>query len=132
MGDVKVNRRTSDGMFNATELLKQWNEQSGQQKQIIHFSENSNTKEFIEALILEESLSERNSVMIKSKANKGVNAGTWMHPVLFIDFAMWMNPKFKVKVLKFVYDEIIKHRHDAGDNNILLSQSIANIVQVSF
>jgi 23S rRNA maturation mini-RNase III len=32
-------------MFNATELLKQWNEKSGQQKkQIIHFSENSNTK----------------------------------------------------------------------------------------
>ncbi|MBC7407182.1 MAG: KilA-N domain-containing protein [Arcicella sp.] len=40
--------------------------------------------------------------MIKSKANKGVNAGTWMHPILFIDFAMWINPKFKVKVLKFV------------------------------
>ncbi|MBC7407181.1 MAG: KilA-N domain-containing protein [Arcicella sp.] len=57
MGDFKVNQRTSDGMFNATELLKQWNEQSGQQKQIIHFSENSNIKEFIEALILEESLS---------------------------------------------------------------------------
>ena len=26
MGDFNVNQRTSDEMFNATELLKQWNE----------------------------------------------------------------------------------------------------------
>lgn len=128
LGDFKVNQRTSDGMFNATELLKQWNEKSGQQKQIIHFSENSNTKEFIEALILEENLSERNSVMIKSKANKGINAGTWMHPILFIKFAMWINPRFEVKVIKFVYDELIKYRHDAGNNYKLLCQSLAKIV----
>ena len=119
-------------MFNATALLKQWNESSGQQKQIIHFSENSNTKEFIEALILEESLSERNSVMIKSKANKGVNAGTWMHPVLFIKFAMWINPRFEVKVIKFVYDELIKNRHEAGDNYRVLSQSVSKIVDKAF
>lgn len=25
MGDFNVNQRTSDGMFNATELIKQWN-----------------------------------------------------------------------------------------------------------
>jgi hypothetical protein len=119
MGDFNVNQRTSDGMFNATELLKQWNVKSGQQKQIIHFSENSNTKEFIEALILEEDLKERNSVLIKSR---GKNGGTWMHPILFIDFAMWINPKFKVKVLKFVYDELIKYRHYAGDNYKLLTE----------
>lgn len=132
MGDFKVNQRTSDGMFNATELLKQWNESSGQQKQIIHFSENSNTKEFIEALTLEENLSERNSVMIKSKANKGANAGTWMHPILFIKFAMWINPKFEVKVIKFVYDQLIQERHDAGDNYTILSKSVAKIVNKSF
>ena len=32
MGDFNLNQRTSDGMFNATELLKQWNENSGQSK----------------------------------------------------------------------------------------------------
>ena len=129
MGDFKVNQRTSDGMFNATELLKQWNDQSGQQKQIIHFSENSNTKEFIEALILEEDLKERNSVLIKSR---GKNGGTWMHPILFIKFSMWINPRFEVKVLKFVYDELIKYRNDAGDNYVLLSKSISKIVNNAF
>lgn len=112
MGEFDVFQRTSDGMFNATSLLKQWNEESGQQKQIVHYSENNSTNEFIEALILDADLKERNSVLMQ---NRGKNGGTWMHPLLFIDFAMWLNPRFKVKVLKFVYDEMIKYRNEAGD-----------------
>lgn len=112
MGDFSVFQRTSDGKFNATELLKQWNGFSGQHKQMIHYSDNNSTKEFIEALVLEENLKERNSVLLQ---NRGKNGGTWMHPLLFIDFAMWLNPTFKVKVLKFVYDELIKYRNEAGD-----------------
>ena len=116
MGDYEILQRTSDGMFNATSLLKQWNLSSGQQKQIGHYLENSATKEFIQALTEEQDSSYRNSVMIKSKANKGKNAGTWMDPLLFLDFAMWLNPAFKVKVLKFVYDELVRYRCDAGDS----------------
>lgn len=46
-----------------------------------------------------------------------------MHPFLFIDFAMWINPKFKLSVIKFVYDQLIKQRNNAGDNYISLSAS---------
>ena len=35
-----------------------------------------------------------------------------MSSLLFIDFAIWLNPSFKVQVLKFVYDQLIKQRHD--------------------
>ena len=45
---------------------------------------------------------------------------------------MWLNPKFKVKVLKFVYDELIKYRHDAGDNYRLITEAIAKIVAKPF
>lgn len=48
---------------------------------------------------------ERNSVVLQSRGN---NVGTIMHPLLFIDFAMWLNPAFKYDVLKFVYDELRK------------------------
>ena len=82
MGNFDVLQRTSDGMFNATDLLSQWNESSGQKKQIVHFFDNSATDEFISALISEEDLKERNSVFIKSR---GKNGGTWMHPLLFIE-----------------------------------------------
>lgn len=130
MGDFKVFQRTSDGMFNATELLKQWNEASGQQKQIVHYSENSTTQQFIQALMLEENFKERNSVVTKSRGK--YNGGTWMHPLLFIDFAMWLNPAFKVKVLKFVYDELIRYRNDAGDAYIEMSSAVARITPKHF
>lgn len=38
-----------------------------------------------------------------------------MSPLLFIDFAMWLNPVFKVKVLRFVYDKMLTYRNEAGD-----------------
>ena len=45
---------------------------------------------------------------------------------------MWLNPKFKVQVVKFVYDELIKQRHDSGDNYLLLTKSLAKIVSKPF
>jgi hypothetical protein len=121
MGGLDVHQRTKDGMFNATALLKQWSVKNNSKKVIAHFFENKATEEFIQAL--GEDFTHRNSVYVKSRASRGTNAGTWMHPYLFIDFAMWLNPKFKVKVIKFVYDELIKQRHLAGDNYLKLSES---------
>lgn len=111
MGNFDVIQRTKDSMFNATQLLKQWNKYSGQKKMISHFLENISTKEFIKVLENDNDTSYRNSVIMKSRANKGINAGTWMHPYLFIDFAMWLNPKFKLEVIKFVYDQLVNYPH---------------------
>ena len=129
MGDFDVFQRTKDGMFNATTLLKQWNENTGSQKQMIHFTENKNTEEFVKVLISKEDLKERNSVLIQSR---GKNGGTWMHPFLFIDFAMWINPEFKYDVIKFVYDELIKYRVDAGIEYKEVGRVISSIVDKSF
>lgn len=75
----------------------------------------SQTEEFIKALKLEPEFTKGNSPYVKSKASRGENAGTWLSPIMFIDFAMWLNPAFKVKVLKFVQDEMIRFRNLAGD-----------------
>lgn len=132
MGDFHVEQRTKDGMFNATDLLKQWNISSGQQKDIAHYFENNSTEEFINALISEEKFTSRNSVYVKSKARMDRGGGTWMHPIMFIDFAMWLNPAFKVKVIKFVYDQMLKYRNDAGDAYKELSSAINSIVPNTF
>lgn len=125
MGEFEVTQRTKDGFFDATALLKQWNGSSGQQKQIAHYTDNESTNEFIKALMLEENFKERNSVLIQTR---GKNGGTWMHPLLFIDFAMWINPAFKVKVLKFVYDEMIKFRNLAGDAYPSMCRAVRSIL----
>lgn len=127
-----VIQRTKDGMFNATTLVAQWNAATGEHKEVKKFFENENTKRFINALILEENLHGQNFAYVKSRASRGNNAGTWMHPILFIKFAMWLNPAFEVKVLKFVYDELIKDRHLAGDNYRLLAASISKFPDVNY
>ena len=125
MGNFNVTQRTKDGYFDASSLLKQWNESTGMQKQMSHYTSSSSTNEFIKALVNEEELKERDSVLIQ---RRGKNGGTYMHPLLFLDFAMWINPSFKVKVLKFVYDEMIRYRNEAGDAYKELGCAVMKIV----
>ena len=129
MGQFKVEQRTKDGMFNATALLSQWNQSHGEKKEVTKFFENENTKEFISALMSEENLNTQDSAYLKSRGKYG---GTWMHPILFIKFAMWLNPRFEVQVIKFVYDQMIKYRNDAGDAYRELGASVGTIVGKSF
>lgn len=139
MGNFHVEQRTKDGMFNATALLKQWNtainlntQNSGdlKKKDMDDFFANKNVKEFLDALIEEENLTCRNSVYVTSKGR--YQGGTWMHPILFIKFAMWLNPRFEVQVIKFVYDQMLKYRNDAGDAYKELSSAINSIVPSTF
>ena len=128
MGEFQVMQRTKDGFFNATSLMKQWNESKGMKKEINDYLKNKTTEEFLEELILEENLDKGNSPYVKSRASRGDNAGTWMHPLLFLDFAMWLNPRFKVKVLKFVQDEMIKFRNLAGDAYPEMCKAVHSII----
>lgn len=130
MGCFSVEQRTKDGMFNATALLKQWNESAGEKKEIKKFFENQNTKEFISALIEEENLNGEKSAYLTSRGK--YNGGTWMHPILFVKFAMWLNPRFEVKVIKFIYDQMIAYRNEAGDAYRELSMAVAKIVTPNF
>lgn len=129
MGMFTVIQRTKDGMFNATDLLRQWNASTGERKEIFKFFENENTKQFIDALMIEEKLNTQNSAYLKTR---GKNGGTWMHPILFIKFAMWLNPRFEVQVIKFVYDQMIRYRNDAGDAYRELSSAVMKIVPKDF
>lgn len=132
MGSFDVTQRTKDGFFNATELLKQWNKHSGQKKEIKEFFKLKNTNEFIQALIKEEDLHGEDSTYLKSRASRGVNAGTWMTPILFIKFSMWLNPTFEVQVIKFVYDNLIAFRHNAGDNYVGLTNAVGAFQNVNY
>lgn len=59
---------------------------------------------------------------------RGKNGGTYMTPLMFLDFAMWLNPAFKVKVLKFVQDEMIKFRNLAGDAYSTMCRAVCSIL----
>lgn len=144
MGGLNVFQRTSDGFFDANELLIQWNKSElvkGRRK-MSEFLESPKTKELIDAILADNQVSREidlpnNQVVIfnKSKTSKSGKkdvGSVYMHPYLFIDFAMWLNPTFKVKVLKFVYDELIQQRHFAGDNYKVLSTSGVKLEDYNF
>lgn len=116
MGEFEVTQRTKDGYFSATKLMSQWNKSRGMKKEISDFLKLESTKSFIETIKEDSVLHTGDSPYVKSRASRGENSGTWMHPYLFIDFAMWINPTFKLQVIKFVHDQLIEFRHDAGDN----------------
>ena len=73
---------------------------------------------------------------LKSLLSKTVrgkkNGGTWLNPVLFIKFAMYLSPRFEYHVLKFVADQMIRYRNDAGDAYRELSSAVMKIVPKDF
>lgn len=132
LGEFNVTQRTKDGFFNATELLKQWNCKSISERKMENYFNSEKSKEFISTIMERENLHTPKMVYVKSRASRGDNSGTWMHPMLFIDFAMWINPSFKYDVLKFVYDEMIKYRNEAGDAYNKLGSAVSKIVRKDF
>ena len=67
------------------------------------------TEEFIETIILKENLKDRNSVV---NIIRGKYGGTWMHPYLFVKFAMWLDPNFMLMGIK-LYDDRNKTLYSA-------------------
>lgn len=132
MGQFNVSQRTKDGFFNATALLKAWNSRSMSERKMDNYFQSEKTKEFINTIMVRENLHTPKLVYVKSRASRGDSAGTWMHPMLFIDFAMWLNPAFKYDVLRFVYDQMIAYRNEAGDAYRELSSAVAKIVAPNF
>lgn len=129
LNDFDVVQRTKDSMFNATLLIQQWNDSKKESKEITKFFENKQTKEFINVLVNEENLNTQDSAYLKTR---GKNGGTWMHPYLFVKFAMWLNPKFEYHVIKFVYDQLIEDRKLAGDYYNKLCSSLARFQDTDF
>lgn len=112
---AKIPQRTSDKFFNATEMIKYYNNLTGSKKVFAEFLSNNNTNEFIEAL-RQEILNVGDSLHLQViESKRGKNGATWMHPYLFVKFCFWLSPQFEVKVIKWVYDNLIDFRHDAGD-----------------
>lgn len=126
LDNFKVEQRTKDGYFNLTDLLSSWNKANSTKKELKDYLGNKATQEFIKALSEEEKLNGEKSPYL---ASRGKNGGTWGHPLLFIDFAMWLSPTFKVKVLKFVSDQMLSYRNEAGDAYKALASAVKKIVK---
>ena len=68
-----------------------------------------------------DSLYLENSLII---TKRGKNGGTWLHPYLFIDFALWLSPAFRLTCIKWLYDKLIIIRDQCGDSFKEVNQAL--------
>ena len=64
-------------------------------------------KDFLETM--EEEFGSDTKLYIKNKEH-------WVHPYVFMDIALWINPKLKVKVYKWLHDSLLKNRDVSGNS----------------
>lgn len=119
MNGLQVRQSSGNQFFNATDLIELYNNRTGENKRIQNYLDNEASKRFLSTLAQAENQNNSNSGDFENGlmiTKRGKNGGTWMHPYLFIDFAMWLSPEFKVTVIRWVYDNLIQFRHEAGDS----------------
>lgn len=70
--------------------------------------DSGSNKEFIQ-----EMKNQFGDVIITKKGREG---STWLHPYICIDLALSIDPKLKIEVYKWLFDELLKFRNDSGDS----------------
>jgi hypothetical protein len=120
---ISISQRTKDSYFNATELLNVYNQNAKKKKVFAEFWSNKATDDFLESLEKQLNLEKKDNVgsslYLKTDlftTKRGRGGETYMHPYLFVKFAMWLSSDFEVKVIKWVYDNLIDFRIQAGDH----------------
>jgi hypothetical protein len=92
-----VEQRASDGYFNATAMCK------AAGKKISHYLEGGGTQDFLSELSSDAGIPA--SELVQSiKGGEPHLQGTWVHPQVAVNLAMWLSPKFAVLVSKWVHE----------------------------
>lgn len=111
LGDI-ISQKSKSGFFSATEL-----ERAGNKYRVMNdlpflklntYFSNSANKEFIIEL-------EAKYGKVKTDG-RGKGNHIWVHPMLFIDIALWIDPKMKVEVYEWLMDNLLLFRNDSGDS----------------
>lgn len=108
----EISQKSKSEFFSATDLFKignKWRVANGLiHKTLQEYNHLKSTKEF------ESELKARFKIVRKLKRGRGEHL--WVHPLLFLDMALWLNPTLKVEVYEWLFDNLIKYRNDSGDS----------------
>ena len=121
LGEI-ISQKSKSGFFSATDLLNAGNKYRVMNDMSITslntYFNSSSTKEFIKQLELK-----YGKVKINGRGRKPIGdeknsekTTTWVHPLLFLDIALWLDPKMKVEVYEWLLDNLLLFRNDSGDS----------------
>jgi hypothetical protein len=115
-----IHQRTKDGYLSLTDLLAVGNKYRAQNgKQPLNWQIYKKTKQAKEFIAELESMYGK---VYYSSHGRGKHS--WVHPFLFIDVALNIDPKFKIIAYKWVYDRLIELRNASGDSYKLMVGSL--------
>jgi hypothetical protein len=129
LNGVKIRQNHKTGFFNANDLLELHNSKNGVQKSLDKYLDTKSFKELENAVIKDHILNtpktgELDFSPIETK--RGKYGGTWMDPYIFIDFAMWLSPEFKLTCIKWIFDKLIMFRDECGDGFKAVNEALFN------
>ena len=109
-----VRQRTTDNFISLTDLLYAGNVARATNSLPIRtldfYFQTNEAQDFIESLKVSE-----NITTVKT-ATKGRSGVTWGHPLLAMDFALWLSPMLKLEVYKWMFDQLLIKRVDSGNS----------------
>jgi hypothetical protein len=116
----EISQQSKTEFFSATELVNagnKWRRSNGLKD--FNLSQYLTSKSLTE-FKAELELKYKNVIV----SSRGRNSNTWVHPLIFIDIALAINPKLKVEVYEWLFDNLIKFRNDSGDSYREMSAAI--------
>lgn len=108
----EISQQSKTEFFSATELVNagnKWRLANGYKE--FNLSQYLKSKSFVE---FKDELTLKYGNVVSS--SRGRLSNTWVHPLLFIDIALAINPKLKVEIYEWLFDNLIKFRNDSGDS----------------
>lgn len=118
--DIKQKHKST--FFSSTDLIKagnKWRNANGMKSfEFNQYKNKDATKEFIKEL------EEKFGTVIISGRGRGKD--TWVHPYIFLDIALCINPKLKVEVYDWLFDSLLKYRDMSGDSYKIMCGALYN------
>jgi hypothetical protein len=116
----EISQQSKTEFFSATELAKAGNKwRRFNELSDFNLSQYLKSNSFIE---FKNEIEKKYGNVITS--SRGRNSNTWVHPLLFIDIALAINPKLKIEVYEWMFDNLIRFRNDSGDSYKEMSAAI--------
>jgi hypothetical protein len=111
--DGEISQHSKTNYFSGNDLIRVGNRYRASKDLSVmdlqKWLDRDNVKEFIHELELK--------LKVKAKiATRGRYATTWLHPYVFIDLALSIDPTLKIEVYSWIYDELVKYRNFSGDS----------------
>jgi hypothetical protein len=117
---IRQNHKTL--MFSANDMASLF-----PKKNLEHWIKSKSTIDFSDTIKMREELND-DDVILRTGIKRGNESGTWLHPLLAVDLAMWLDSNFKYDVLKWVQDHLCIARDNAGNTY----KEMGNAIQTVF